>query len=87
MMIRVNGSARIENPRKYEVGAIERLRLLLETGSQGQSDLHRKNFYEIEDGDDVYYIHLSPISGNVVLLAKWVREPQDLCRTKADLVA
>ena len=87
MMIRVNGAAKIENPRKYEPRAVEHLRVLLETGSRAQPDLHRQNFYEIEDGSDVYYIHISPINGTVVLVAKWIGQPLGCCHTSSHLVA
>lgn len=87
MMIQVKGGARIENPRKYEPREIEHLRLLLETGSRAQPDLHRQNFYEIEDQGDLYYFHISPITGTVVLLAKWIRQPQEFCRNTGHLVA
>jgi hypothetical protein len=86
-MIQVKEEARIENPRKYEPGAVEHLRRLLEVGIPAQRDAHRENFYEIESNYETYYIHVSPITGNVVLLAKWLRQPQDCCLTSGHLVA
>ncbi len=86
-MIQVKEGARIENPREYELGAVEHLRYLLEVGSPTQRDPHRDNFYEIESDSETYYIHISPISGNVVLLAKWLRQPQDCCFSSGHLVA
>ncbi len=86
-MIQINEGARIENPREYEPGAVESLRHLLEVGSPAQRDPHRENFYEIEGNSETYYIHISPISGNVVLLAKWLRQSQDCCLSARDLVA
>jgi hypothetical protein len=44
-MIHIKEGARIENPREYELGAVENLRLLLEVGSPAQRDPHRENFY------------------------------------------
>ena len=78
-MIQINEGARIENPREYESGTVENLRLLLEVGSPGQRDPNRENFYEIEGNSETFYIHVSPISGNVVLLAKWLRQPEECC--------
>ncbi len=86
-MIQINEGARIENPREYEPGTVESLRLLLEVGSPAQRDPHRENFYEIEGNSETYYIHISPISGNVVLLAKWLRQSQDCCLSTGHLVA
>jgi hypothetical protein len=87
MMIQVKEGARIENPREYEPGAVQQLRRLLEVGSPALRDPHRENFYEIEGQSETYYIHLSPISGNVVLLAKWLRQLQDCCLDSEHLVA
>jgi len=86
-MIQVKEGARIENPREYEPGAVQQLRRLLEVGSPALRDAHRENFYEIEGQSETYYIHISPISGNVVLLAKWLRQPQDCCLSSGHLVA
>jgi len=86
-MIQIKEGAKIENPREYEHGAVENLRLLLEVGSPAQRDPSRENFYEIEGNTETYYIHVSPISGNVVLLAKWLRQTQECCLSARDLVA
>ena len=86
-MIQINEGARIENPRQYEPGAVENLRQLLEVGSPGQRDPQRENFYEIEGNSETYYIHISPVSGNVVLLAKWLRQSQECCLSARHLVA
>ena len=86
-MIQINEAARIENPRAYEPGAVEGLRHLLEVGSPAQRDPNRENFYEVEGGTETYYIHLSPITGNVVLLAKWLRQPRECCLSARHLVA
>ena len=86
-MIQVKAGAMIENPRKYESGAVEHLRHLLATGIPAQRDPLRENFYDIEGHGEAYYIHVSPISGNIVLLAKWVRQSQDCCVDSGQLVA
>jgi hypothetical protein len=86
-MIQVRQGARIENPRKYEPGAVERFRKLLEAGIPAQRDPTRENFYVIESNHETYYFLVSPISGNVVLLAKWLRQPQDCCLVSGYLVA
>jgi len=86
-MIQVKKGARIENPRRYEPHAVEHLRHLLEVGIPAQRDSRRENFYEIESNYETYYNHVSPISGNVVLLAKWLRQPLDCCLRSGYLVA
>jgi hypothetical protein len=86
-VIQVREGARIENPREYESGAIKHLRQLLEAGSPAQLDARRENFYEIEGCCENYYIHISPVSGNVVLLAKWLRQSEDCCLGAGHFIA
>jgi hypothetical protein len=86
-MIGISEGAGIENPRKYGSGDVEHLRHLLAAGSPFRRDPQRENFYEVEGDRETYYIHISPISGNVVLLAKWLRQPQDCCLSSGHLVA
>jgi len=87
MVIQIKEGARIENPRRYDSPEVERLRDLLVTGSAAQRDPRRESFYELEGKGETYYIHISPISGEVVLLARWRTQPQDCCLTAEPLVA
>ena len=87
LMIQIQKGARIENPRAYDPGAVEGLRVLMEVGFPARRDPHRENFYEIEGASETYYIHISPVSGNVVLLAKWLRQPRECCLSARHLVA
>jgi hypothetical protein len=73
-MIKFNQGVKVENPRAYETGAVKHLRYLLEVGSPIERDPRRENFYEVNGGSQIYYIHVSPVSGNVVLLARWMRQ-------------
>jgi len=75
----------IENPRRYDCGAIEHLRQLLESGSPLQRDMRREYFYEIEGAGETYYFHVSPVSGHVVLLARWIRQSQECCVSSGHL--
>lgn len=78
-MIQSKEWARIENPREYAPGVVEQLRHLLAAGKPSQRDPRRESFYEVEGNDETYYIYISPFSGNVVLVAKWLRQSED-CR-------
>jgi len=86
-MLQMKAGARVENPRKYEGGAVDQLRRLLEEGSPAERDPRRKNFYEIECQNEIFYIYISPINGNVVLLAKWIRQSQEYCAAVGEMVA
>jgi hypothetical protein len=86
-MLEVKRGTKIENPRAYESGAVEHLRNLLEIGTPMQRDPRREHFYDLGSDSETYYLHVSPVSGNVVLLARWYRQPQDCCFTTERLVA
>jgi hypothetical protein len=46
----------------------------LASGASTIADPKRRGFYEIESDSVVYYIHLSPVTGKVLLLATWQNE-------------
>ena len=79
MLLRRNAQARIENPRNYSSPIVAELQNLLKSGGEATSDPKRLNFYEIENEDSIFYVHVSPISGNVVLLAKWSTKSSGEC--------
>ncbi len=87
MVIQIKEGAQIENPRSYSPQEVKQLRHLLATGGVVQRDPRRENFYEIEGNGEIFYIHISPISGAVVLLAKWNRQPVDCCFNSEHLIA
>jgi hypothetical protein len=69
-----NGKLTIENLRHYPSEVVEKLRGLLATGVEARPDPRRKGFYDVEDGARTFFIHISPVSGNVMLLATWCEE-------------
>jgi hypothetical protein len=71
MTIKLNESSIIENLGKYPADSVENLRQLLAKGAPAKPDSHRKDFYELQNGSRVYWIHISPVNGHVVLLAIW----------------
>jgi len=76
MLLQMREELKIENPRQYAAQVVEDLRELLKAGGEAQSDPHRDNFYQLGDDRNTYYVHVSPLTGNVILLAKWSREHQ-----------
>ena len=87
MAFRMRKIANIENPREYAADAVEDLRHLLLAGGQAERDPRREHFYNVEGDKSAYYIHVSPITGNVILLAKWSRQTSDCYFTAGHLVA
>ena len=65
----------IENLRRYPAETIEQLRALLAAGVPVRPDPRRENFYELENSHQVFYIHVSPVNGKVILLAIWRTDP------------
>ena len=73
MRLRLEQTPTIDNLRKYPAATVEKLRGLLTAGAEAHPDPHRKNFYDVENGSEMFYIHIAP-SGKVLLLAKWRRQ-------------
>lgn len=80
MILRLNGKNSksgkliIENLRHYPAELVEQLHRLLTQGAEAQPDRRRKGFYDLDSGTRVFFIHISPVSGNVMLLASWPNE-------------
>jgi hypothetical protein len=87
MVLRMNEQSKIEDPRKYGADVVNDLRNLLTVGGSAQRDPRRENFYELENGGHTFYIHISPVNGDVTLLAKWLSSPKDACIPTAHLAA
>jgi hypothetical protein len=87
MVLRMNEHTRIEDPRKYGFDVVNELRNLLTAGGSAQRDPRRDNFYDLENNGHTFYIHISPINGDVMLLAKWVIGPKEACTPAAHLAA
>ena len=73
MLLRLKEDPRIDNLRSYPTDIVEKLRALLVAGAQAYPDPRRKQFYDVENGSRIFYIHLSP-TGKVWLLATWVKQ-------------
>ena len=73
MILKMNGSFRIDNLRRYPSERVEELRNALVTGVIAATDPHRKDFYDVQAGDSIFYIHVCP-SGTVLFLACWHKQ-------------
>jgi hypothetical protein len=74
MITGLTREAQIEDIGNHEAGAVAALRNLLATGANAIADPKRNGFYEVESDSAVYYIHVSPSTGKVLLLATWQNE-------------
>ncbi len=61
----------IEDLRNHPARAVNELRDLLSSGANLLPDPKRAGFYELHDESTVYYIHISPVTGKIILLATW----------------
>jgi hypothetical protein len=83
MLLQINEQTRIQDPRQYGSEAVSDLRNLLVAGRWAQRDPRREYFYEIENEGSAFYFHISPINGEVVLLAKWLNAAKEACTLAA----
>jgi hypothetical protein len=50
---------------------IDRLRQLLAGEGTVRPDQRRPGFFDVESGSETFFIHVSPVTGNILLLAAW----------------
>jgi hypothetical protein len=76
-MLELERSAKlkIEDPRGHSPETLRRLQQALASGAPADPDARRPNFFEIQAEDQIFYIHISPVSRRITLLATWSREP------------
>jgi hypothetical protein len=85
MLLQLKTNPRIDNLRHYPDETVEKLRGILARGARAYPDPHRRNFYDVENGSRMFYIHLTP-AGHVWLLATWLKEaPQPAVLPAAEL--
>jgi len=61
----------IRDLRSHSTGAVVTLALLLAGTVCVRPDPKRKDFFEVEGGSEIYYIHVPPLTGIIYLLAVW----------------
>jgi hypothetical protein len=64
----------IADPRSHSEETLQRLQRLLASGAAGKPDPKRPDFHEVESGSEVFYLHVSPLTGTITLLATWSKE-------------
>ncbi len=71
MVANLSSKAQIEDLGNHPTETVAALRSLLTRGVSTTADPKRNGFYEVESESVVYYIHVSPVTGMVLLLAPW----------------
>jgi hypothetical protein len=71
MQFQIGEQSKIDDPRNYGNEIINELRGLLMAGICAQRDPRRQHFYELSSNRHTFYIHISPVNREVVLLARW----------------
>jgi hypothetical protein len=66
----------IEDPRGHSPEIVERLRLALASGAPAIPEARRPGFFEVHADEHVFYIHISPVTQRITLLATWSCQPE-----------
>jgi hypothetical protein len=74
MVMTLKRELQIEDLRNHPEEMVLTLRSLLAGGAKVNPDPKRPDFFEVESGSLVYYIHVSPATGKILLLATWPKE-------------
>ncbi len=86
MLLQMNSNPGIDNFRHYPEEVVQKLRGILARGAQAYPDPHRKNFFDVENGSRMFFIHVAP-TGRVWLLASWLKESRTLQVAERELAA
>jgi len=74
MVMALDRDLEIQDLRNHPAQTVNILRDLLLRGVKATPDPKRADFYELEHASTVYYIHVSPLTGKIMLLATWPSE-------------
>ena len=62
----------MDNLRNYPAEIIKELEELLLSGGSALPDPRRKDFYDLENLGRTFFIHISPKTAKVILIATWL---------------
>ena len=72
MILLLSAEREIEAPRDHGCEVLSKLRTALARGAYATPDPRRPGVYDVYDGGRVFFIYISPVTGNVTLIATWV---------------
>jgi len=71
MVLQLERMPKVEALRNHPAGTLDRLAQLLAMGVSAKADPRRESFYEVESDSEVFYVHISPANGRVLLIGIW----------------
>jgi hypothetical protein len=87
MVLQLENMPKVEALHNYPAGTLERLAQLLAMGVTAKADPRRESFYEVESDSEVFYIHISPVNGRVLLIGIWPKSSLSVMNFHATKVA
>ena len=72
----LTAESKIEDPRGHSLETMRRLRQALTSRVPAVPDARRAGFFEIQADDQVFYVHVSPATQKITLLATWSHEAE-----------
>ena len=87
MILRIESMPKVEALRSYPPGTADRLSQLLAMGAPARPDPRREGFYEVESDSEVFYVHISPLNGRVLLIGIWQKSAEPCFSENARNVA
>ena len=75
MLLKIKHRPDVDNLRNYPAEIINEFEELLLSGGLALADPKRKNFYDLENLGRTFFIHISPKTAKVMLIATWL-DPQ-----------
>lgn len=73
MVLQLEPAPKMEALHSYPAGTLERLAQLLAMGAPARPDPKRDSFFEVESDSEVFYLHVSPVTGRVLLIGTWAK--------------
>jgi hypothetical protein len=71
VMVLHDQAPQIELLRDYPESVVEELHQALQRGAAARPDPQRSDFFELEGASEVFYVHVSPVNGRVLLIGLW----------------
>ena len=80
MLLRLKQVPGVDNLRNYPSEIINGLEELLLSGGTALADPKREGFYDLENHERTFFIHISSLTGRVMLLATWLRTKRTIAQ-------